>query len=259
MNYEKKYKEALEWARKVMQGKVGFVLDEVLEKFPELQESEDEEIRKFLIQMAQNGHGGDKDWWNKCVAWLEKQELKSNPYSGVSFNYNGNTWGMCARDNGVDILFNRKLIQHISDEKQGEQKPWSEEDEKHFSWLIEHLNQSAGLYDNLIIWLKSLKDRVQPQPKKEWYKEAENNILFLTSIIEECFKDKEEITLCDDTVCANFTKENVIDRLKSLSSQSTWKPSEEQLNSLYDVLNPCDGFNREVLESLYQDLKKLKG
>lgn len=42
--YEKKYKEALEWARKVMQGKVGFVLDEVLEKFPELKESEDEKI-----------------------------------------------------------------------------------------------------------------------------------------------------------------------------------------------------------------------
>jgi hypothetical protein len=49
MNYEKKYKEALEWARKVMQGKVGFVLDEVLEIFPELVESEDERIRKKII------------------------------------------------------------------------------------------------------------------------------------------------------------------------------------------------------------------
>lgn len=36
-------------------------------------DSEDERIRKFLIQMAQNGHGGNKDWWNKCVAWLEKK------------------------------------------------------------------------------------------------------------------------------------------------------------------------------------------
>ena len=46
--------------------------------------------------------------------------------------------------------------------------------------------------------------------------------------------------------------------LKSLKDRYTWKPSDEQLDSLYDVLNPCDGFNREVLESLYQDLKKLR-
>ena len=47
-------------------------------------------------------------------------------------------------------------------------------------------------------------------------------------------------------------------KLKSLNPQSQWKPSDEQLDSLYDVLNPCDGFNREVLESLYVQLKKLR-
>lgn len=50
--------------------------------------------------------------------WLEKQD-KSNPYSGVSFEYNGHIWGMCARDNGVDILLNKQLFKHL--EKQGEQ------------------------------------------------------------------------------------------------------------------------------------------
>jgi hypothetical protein len=53
-----------------------------------------------------------------------------------------------------------KKIEHKSAE-------WSEEDEKHLSWLIEHLNQSGELYRNLIDWLKSLKSRVQPQPKQE--------------------------------------------------------------------------------------------
>lgn len=51
----------------------------------------------------------------------------------------------------------------------------------------------------------------------------------------------------------------LVEWLKSLRERFTWKPSDEQLNSLYDVLNPCDGFNREVLESLYEQLKKLKG
>lgn len=41
---------------------------------PELKKSEDERIKRFLIQMAQNGHGGSKEWWDKCVAWLEKQK-----------------------------------------------------------------------------------------------------------------------------------------------------------------------------------------
>ncbi len=37
------------------------------------------------------------------------KESKTNPYSGVSFEYNGHTWGMCARDNGVEILVDGKV------------------------------------------------------------------------------------------------------------------------------------------------------
>ena len=48
--------------------------------------------------------------------WLEKQG-EPNPYSGVSFKYNGHIWGMCARDNGVDILLDKQLYKHI--DKQG--------------------------------------------------------------------------------------------------------------------------------------------
>jgi hypothetical protein len=52
---------------------------------------------------------------------LEKRgEQKPNPYSGTSFEYNGHTWGMCARDNGVDILLDKQLFKHL--EKQDEQK-----------------------------------------------------------------------------------------------------------------------------------------
>lgn len=58
-----------------------------------------------------------------CMLFLydiEKQGEKANPYSGISFEYNGHTWGMCARDNGVDILFDCELINHL--EKPCEQK-----------------------------------------------------------------------------------------------------------------------------------------
>ena len=41
---------------------------------------------------------------------LQKQgEQNPNPYSGTSFEYNGHTWGMCARDNGVEILVDGEI------------------------------------------------------------------------------------------------------------------------------------------------------
>ena len=90
-----------------------------------------------------------------------------------------------------------------------------------------------------INWLKNIKVRLLPQPKQEWSEEDERQY-------------RAAIAIC------NFLGQtNTANWLKSHRPQKHWKPSDEQLNSLYDVLNPCDGFNREVLESLYQDLKKL--
>jgi hypothetical protein len=49
---------------------------------------------------------------DKNIAWLEKQG-EPNPYSGVSFKYNGHTWGMCARDNGVEILVDGEIKERV--------------------------------------------------------------------------------------------------------------------------------------------------
>ena len=85
--------------------------------------SEDENIRKELIEcLKHNALGYSEQTRNKWFAWLEKHgEQKSNPYSGTSFKYNGHIWGMCARDNGVDILLDSQFLKHF--ENQGEQKP----------------------------------------------------------------------------------------------------------------------------------------
>ena len=69
----KAYDEALEVAQRFYNNSVAITKKGLEDIFPKLKESEDEKIRKFLIQMAQNGHGGNKDWWNKCITWLEKQ------------------------------------------------------------------------------------------------------------------------------------------------------------------------------------------
>lgn len=139
MDYEKKYKEALEWARKVIQGKVGFVLDEVLEKFPELKEnkeSEDERIRRAIIHFISHTPTVPKGIIGKeiMITWLKKQgkqnmipldkvikfldeqlvndkdEVTGEPF--INFQNYG------AYKETFISYFKRKMI-----EKQGEQKP----------------------------------------------------------------------------------------------------------------------------------------
>lgn len=54
-------------------------------------------------------------WYKKerdTIDWIKKQ-YEPNPYSSVSFKYKGHTWGMCARDNGVEILVDGEIKERI--------------------------------------------------------------------------------------------------------------------------------------------------
>ena len=85
MDYEKKYKEALERAKVIYQGSykpdTAATIAETLQNvFPELCESEDERIRK-AIHIYLDWLDGHKDYQPKgdytikdMIAWLEKQE-----------------------------------------------------------------------------------------------------------------------------------------------------------------------------------------
>jgi hypothetical protein len=207
----KAYDEALERARDVYT----YYCDdrEQLRKiesiFPELTESEDERIRRWIINYLENkalnsGIIEEKTNIKNAIAWLEKQ---------------------------------------------GEQKSaWSEEDEK----MLESCIGAIGAADYYTFddkmemekWLKSLKYRVQP--KQEWSEEDESNLdLAIYHIRREPYRESDV--------------EPIVDWLKSLRPQKQWKPSEEQLNNILDVLSfdNCTPKRRELLESLYQQLKKL--
>ena len=66
-------------------------------------------------------HSGEPtfdDGWSAAIDYIRKKFIRpQNQWKP----YNGHTWGMCARDNGVDISCDKHLIKHL--EKQGEQKP----------------------------------------------------------------------------------------------------------------------------------------
>ena len=72
--------------------------------------SSNNRIRQALIRFHKCTIDIDGIKGDEIIDWLEKQdEQKPNPYSVTSFEYDGHTWGMCARDNGVEILIDGHL------------------------------------------------------------------------------------------------------------------------------------------------------
>lgn len=145
------------------------------------------------------------------------------------------------------------------------QKPWSEEDEYLLDETIKHLetliritkkhgsaySDEVKYYQRDIDWLKSLKERVQP--KQEWSEEDRKIIIELIGIFESAV-DGGHVSFPYKLI------KDYIRVLKSCLPQTTWKPSEEQMEALlYEVYAwDEDSINGQNLKSLYQDLKKLR-
>ena len=204
----------------------GIAIDVLCKPYPEFQvtthselkESEDEKIRKRLLELFKE-HWSE-EWYglkvNDVISWLEKQ---------------------------------------------GKQKPaWSEEDEKMLNDILMCGEHHCYLDAGNITWLKSIKDRVQPQQKQEW---SEEDSPYYDDICEILIN-----LLRSETANVNKTAvQKDLDWLKSLRPHNTWKPSDEQMEALEHFVrsigesgyaSPYDN-NTKLLYLLLSDLKKLKG
>lgn len=284
MDYEEKYNEALSRAKA---WHVNTALPQetkgMLEKiFPELKESEDEDIRKAIIEHFKNEEsklnlrtfGGY--FYKDIFAWLEKQKpidkvepkfkvgdiVRSKTGDGLEWevqeiNSNGYATLVCAdRDDYIFLGDNWELV---------EQKPaeWSEEDEKLFNCTLINLTElkdrfgeGYGKVGKCIDWLKSLR----PQKQQEWNK---HDIDMIDWLIRCCEKEHKE--LCND----KYGHQDIVSDLKrdcrkkwdwleslkeKVAPQKQWKPSKGQLDTLR---NAASALNWETLEFLYEQLKNL--
>ena len=120
MNYEQKYKEALERARKLYEQ--GTITESLNYVFPELKESEDEKIRKHLISLVKNW---DKDGIfskytsnpkevKQILAWLEKLKVFAEHGDGLYYFINN---GFTYVDNPTCDNVSRLEKQGEKDEK----------------------------------------------------------------------------------------------------------------------------------------------
>ena len=236
---------------------------------PELKESEDERIRKELIEYLTHRSevtgfiDEDKDC-KRWIAYLEKQkEQKPIFKKGDKVIWDDEEFNILDVNEteynvgGYRVPFSRQNELHPIWQKSAE---WSEEDERTLESFLGWLQGSMGekTYSS---WLKSLPERFRPQPKQEWSEEDEEMLNSCISSIEEAKENRYAYKETD----GDTSYDHEIAWLKSLRNrvgkeflQPHWKPSEEQMEALKDAFSK-DGCNeyRKVINSLYCDLQKL--
>ena len=192
-DYKTKYEKAIEQAKKELQACGSLDCDaarQIFRFFPELKESEDERIRKVLIQHIKDKVSVISGWRKEeLIAWLEKQKEQKPVNTIVEDLPNGEDYGIDSLWHAIQILertlgevegyqSDDGILEHKcaieAVKRLYKQKPaWSEEDErmcKNLLFLMEQENSISsweGCYD----WLKSLKERYTWKPSDEQMKQ----------------------------------------------------------------------------------------
>lgn len=231
MDYEKKYNEALERA------KAGKPIDEV---FTELKESEDERIRKMLIERVRNAEELNEELRERIIAYLEKQKKKKP---------------LCIHSAGSGAMGTTHPSFKL-DVKPAERSNIDELKLQTIEAVIARQKGSAAfggfLPAELIDYIKSLR----PQPKVEWSEE-----------------DELKLSLCIDALDVGQTKRHIYEQgitpdelnawLKSFRNRptksDTWKPSKEQMDWLESAVRLSTDLPHihGIIISLYEQLKRL--
>lgn len=136
---------------------------------------------------------------------------------------------------------------------------WSEEDDRTLAGIIEEIEANKSnapdydipVYDRFLSFLKSIKERVQPQPQQEWSEEDENAIGMAIIALDDLYDEDSPDTTYGGY---NLPFNKAAERLKSLKEKYTWKPSEHEL----EVLKLAAEKDGTCLMGLYKQLKKLR-
>ena len=261
------YDEALEKAKRLYEK--GTITESLCHIFPELAESEDERIRKALIEMVHDTTG-DELWVDygihkeETLAWLEKQgeqktevkyvytkfqigdtivEIKPNGYcQPVRVKYIGDGAYSCESDDGKRSL-SFPIINQDDYELVEQKHAWSEEDEKKLNYLIALLQNStmtnvalSATNEGIEDFLKSLKNRVQPQPKQEWSEEDKDFIERLIDVTELWVNGKSVRKLYSTALMYQEWLKSLKNRVQPQPKREWSKEDEMKWSSVLQVL-----------------------
>jgi len=276
MDYKEKYEQTLERARKIHnQTEFDYEKGMIEEIFPELKESDDEKIRRGLIEYfnayPKDYFGGLKKSY--ILTWLKKQ-AEQKPIMNVpsrevilSIWDLGNEWkeltnGCISTEYGTQLDYIQKHwheSEYYLRENQGEQTINQPDFEIPFGAKDSELIEES-YYIPKGFHAEIIKDRVtikKGEQKPTWSAEDERN---LKGIVDEIEANKNTAPDYDLATYDRF-----LSWLKSIKErvqpQNTWKPSDAQMASITCAVRKMKEsacYDSELV-SLYQDLKKLKG
>ena len=210
------------------------------EIFSEFEESEDERIRKGLINYFNHHKNGINIFYgikgDDILAWLEKQGKSSD-----QIHY------------------------------------WTEEE---IEPIISDYLRGAEHYGGMIARLRCLKPKSlekQAQKSAIEMKSAKESLGIdsdtYNEIVDECiygeqkpaWSEEDEKKFVDACIMLDWYKGNnwwtaqyIKDWLKSLKDRYTWKPSDEQMADLWNMLCECRPADHQLLQDIYYGLKKLR-
>lgn len=276
MDYKKRNEEILEKLRDLRVSWASTnnrAAKEIEEAIPELIESEDERIRKEIIDFATKANNGvtsilaNNYNFNKWIAWVEKKAEQKTVVIIPKFRVGdvirpkGSTAEYTIESISEECYHGKGWGLHLSnddDYELVEQKPaeWSERDKEEFQIAIDTLVEAGQQYS--AHWLKSLKERVQHQ--NMWI--SVDKEVYIKEPILAQKKDKSDVwegyTVIADHTLDPLVYERYIN-IENISTQSLWKPSEGQLECLdYAIKKEERDYSSLTGNRIYLNLKCLR-
>lgn len=221
----KAYDEAIEKIKYVMDRGVEPILNkaDLQSIFPELRESEDERIRKELIEfikiklkLAEESEYKTEDW-KRWIAWLEKQK--------------GIEWKPSKDE--MDVLYALCYITNTIDDRK----------DAILTKLYQDLKReffNGASYENMF----PKEEKQKEQKPAKWSEEDRLRLIRICADVEDFFPYNKE------------TNKEIARWIKSLRPQNHWKPSKKQLHSLRQVISGCSYDIKPLLE-IEEQLRKL--
>ena len=265
----KAYDEAISWIKEQMA--FGRFNDEQKDmfkgRFPELAESEDERIRKELVESVEYHPHLTQARKEQIIAWFQQKDvdiesIKTDFYNagyedGKEYAQKSAEWSeedkktankirlvliAQADIQGAPTLYNNEIAwieTRLNSLRPQPKQEWSNEDEEHLKAIINLILGGTHLaYEGDVNWLKNLPNRFSLQQKVKWSEEDEKHIQKAI----ECVYTHGFLS--------------TVDFLRRI--RPGWKPSDEQMTKLARATNRCVGVeDAKVLLTLYDDLKKL--
>jgi hypothetical protein len=251
MDYKKRNEEILEKLRALRDSWASTnnrAAKEIEEAIPELIESEDERIRKEIIDFATKANNGvtsilaNNYNFNKWIALLEKRAEQKTVVIIPKFRVGDKIRRKTPRRYDKDMQVSRIGSNY---------------------YLCNHLGKFSS--ESISFSEESNYELVEQKPA-EWSDEDEEIVEALNNYVKNLDILFSEIKIGNKDILSKEFREKVQSWLKSLKErvqfQPQWKPSVEQMIALKCAITTADEkwvcMNTKDLESLYEDLKKLQ-